>query len=269
MKISTGCLKCKYFGHIQVECLSFPRKQRNIYNVTNYEKGESNQANNVLTFTTHIKNMKGLIYTSEPSNSKNMCVTPLQKIEYTISGNMSQHLVTHEYHFINFVSSIPLYCCKLYVGQPHHQQVWCDKSNILIHIACTSHKVFSCEDCYFNNSCTRHLIGEINYVTLGDNITRKKYVERKMTIVDTMVQNVEEHVQDIKDEILDTKTKIWNIKHGSTRNFVAEKGIFYMTDLKNEEGKIYDMCQDGKQTKMSYKIFQHLTHILNYHLSTL
>lgn len=63
------CLKCKKNGHIQAECSSFPWKQRKIYNVTNDEEGESNQENNVLTFTTHIKDMKGAIYNNEPSNS--------------------------------------------------------------------------------------------------------------------------------------------------------------------------------------------------------
>lgn len=33
-----------------------------------------------------------------------------------------------------------------------------------------------------------------------------------------------------------------------------------MYDLKIEEGKIYEDCQIGKQTKMSYKMLQHLTH---------
>lgn len=33
-----------------------------------------------------------------------------------------------------------------------------------------------------------------------------------------------------------------------------------MSDLKIEEVKIYEDCQVGKHTRMSYKMFQHLTH---------
>lgn len=77
------CLKCKGFGHIQVKCLSFLRKQRQIYNITNdeiNEEGGSNQAKNVMTFTTHIKDIeKCYVYIDEPSNSKNMFVTLIQK----------------------------------------------------------------------------------------------------------------------------------------------------------------------------------------------
>lgn len=54
------CLECKYFRHIQDECSSFPRVQRSISNVTNDEKGESNQENNVVTF----KEMKEFEHTS-------------------------------------------------------------------------------------------------------------------------------------------------------------------------------------------------------------
>lgn len=63
------------------------------------------------------------------------------------------------------------------------------------------------------------------------------------------------------DKILDTKTKLWHKKLRSTRNFIAEKSITCMSSLKVEEGKTYDMCQFGKQTNMSYKMFQHLTHV--------
>lgn len=58
------CLKCRDFGHIQVECSSFSRKHRKIYHVTKDnidEEGEFNQGNNVVTF----KHMKKVIHTSE------------------------------------------------------------------------------------------------------------------------------------------------------------------------------------------------------------
>lgn len=104
----------KDFGHIQAECSSFPSNQRKIYNITNDEKGESNQANNVVNFTTHIRHMKDGIHIGEPSNSKKICVTHYHKIVYIMLGNMSQYFVTHDYQCINFVFSIPLYCYKLY-----------------------------------------------------------------------------------------------------------------------------------------------------------
>ena len=69
------CLKCKDFGHIQTECSSSLRKQIRLYNVTNDKEGESNQANNIVTF----KDMKDVIHTGEPSNSKNICVTTIHK----------------------------------------------------------------------------------------------------------------------------------------------------------------------------------------------
>lgn len=68
---------------------------------------------------------------------------------------MSQHRVKHDYQCINFVSFITFYYYKLYgrqlhhqhmypwwneMSQRHHQQVWRGKTNILIHISCTSHK---------------------------------------------------------------------------------------------------------------------------------
>lgn len=87
------CLKCKDFGHIQVERSSFSRKQRRIYNVTNDEKGGSNQTYNVVTF----KDMKKVIHIGEPSNSNKRCITPIHKTYYRISSNKSQHLVKHVY----------------------------------------------------------------------------------------------------------------------------------------------------------------------------
>lgn len=62
------------------ECPYFLRKQRKGYNVTNdkiYEESGSDQEINVVTFTTHVKDMQGVTYTSEPLNSKNMCVTSI------------------------------------------------------------------------------------------------------------------------------------------------------------------------------------------------
>lgn len=55
--------------------------------------------------------------------------------------------------------------------------------------------------------------------------------------------------------ILDTETKLWNKKHGSIKNF------FCKSDLKIKEGQTYDVCQVWKQTKMSCKMLQHLTHV--------
>lgn len=49
----------------------FLRKQRRIYNVTNDEKGEYNQEHNVVT----LKDMKWVMHTCNPSNSKKMCIT--------------------------------------------------------------------------------------------------------------------------------------------------------------------------------------------------
>lgn len=108
-----------------------------------------------MTFTTHIRDMEGAIYTDEPSNSKNMCFTPFQKTGCPMSSNMSQHRVKHHYHCINLFYSIPPYCCKLYGRQPqhqhmysqwngkshrHHQQARCDNPTLLIHSSCASHK---------------------------------------------------------------------------------------------------------------------------------
>lgn len=59
----------------------------------------------------------------------------------------------------------------------------------------------------------------------------------------------------------DAKTKQWHKKDESTKNFVLEKVVFCMSGLKIEEGKIYDVCQVGKQIKMSYYMFQHLTRV--------
>lgn len=115
-----------------------------------------------------------------------------QKMDCRISGNISQHIVKHHYQCINLFYSISLYYCKLYGSQPHrqhmysqwnekskrhHQQVWHGKPNILVHIACSSHKLFSYEDC--DSSCNRHLIGERKYVTSCDSHKRKKIVKTR------------------------------------------------------------------------------------------
>lgn len=53
-------------------------KQRKSYNFTNDkidEESESDQANNVVTFNTHVKDIKGVKDTGEPSHPKNMRVT--------------------------------------------------------------------------------------------------------------------------------------------------------------------------------------------------
>lgn len=41
---------------------------------------------------------------------------------------------------------------------------------------------------------------------------------------------------------------------------MGEKAIICMSNLKIKESKIYDTFQVGKQSKMSYKKIQHLTH---------
>lgn len=112
-----------------------------------------------------------------------------------MSDNMSQHLVKHDYHFINYISSIPMYYFKVNGRQPHHQQlypqwnekfqrkhqqVWLGKPNILV--AWLSHEEFSCEDRYFEISFLRQMIGEINFTTPCDSHKRKKFVKMKMSL---------------------------------------------------------------------------------------
>lgn len=91
MKISTisNVLNSNILDIVKLNAQVFQGNKKN-YNVTNDEEGESNQENNIVTFDTHIKDMKGTIYTGEPSNSKNICVTHIHKTECTMSGNMSQ-----------------------------------------------------------------------------------------------------------------------------------------------------------------------------------
>lgn len=98
------------------------------------------------------------------------------------------------------------------------------------------------------------MIGERNYVTFYDRSKRNKFIKMKM-VAATAEQNVEDHVSDIMDDMLETKTKLV-----SKRKYVAEKYFICMSDLKIEEGKIYENCQVGKKTKMSYKMFQYLNH---------
>lgn len=85
----------------------------------------------------------------------------------------------------------------------YHQQIWHDKPNILIHIACSSHKVFSCEDFYFESSCNKQFIGERNYDTFCDSHKRKKFVKMKIDVA-TVEHNVEDHVSDIMEDMLET-----------------------------------------------------------------
>lgn len=112
-----------------------------------------------------------------------------------MSGNMSQHPVKDHYRCINLLYSIPLYYCKLYGSQPHHQymysqwnekskrhhrQVWHCNPNIHVHVACSSHKVFSYEDCHFDSSYNIHLIEERKYVIFYDRNKIKKIVKMNM-----------------------------------------------------------------------------------------
>ena len=78
----------------------FSKEKSKICNVINDkidEESLSDQENNVVTFTTHIKNTRGVKYICVPSNSNNICVTPIQKKKITISSNKSQHHVKHIY----------------------------------------------------------------------------------------------------------------------------------------------------------------------------
>lgn len=93
------------------------------------------------------------------------------------------------------------------------------------------------------------------------NAKRKKCVKRKMIVFNNVDQNVEDHVTDVMDGIVDTETKLWHIKLGITRNLIAYKVVICMSNLKVEEGKIYDDSQVGKKTMMSHKKFQHLTRV--------
>lgn len=71
-----------------------------------------------MTFTTHIKDMKGVRYTGESSNSKNICVTSIQETESTMSGKKSQHHIKHVYKCINF--SIPFHRTIINCMVDHH-----------------------------------------------------------------------------------------------------------------------------------------------------
>lgn len=133
----------------------------------------------------------------------------------------------------------------------HHQRVWHVKPNILVHTACSSHKVFSCEYCYFESRCNIQLIGERNYVTFCDRNKRKIFVKMK-TVAAIIKKNVEDYVSDIMDDMLEIEIKL-----GSTRNFAAKKYVICLSDLEIEKGKIYEDCQVGKKIKM----FQDLTHV--------
>lgn len=62
-------------------------------NVSNDEEGEYNQENNVVS----IKDIKEVIHTDEILNSKKRCIAHIQTTKCRMSGNMSQHLVKHDY----------------------------------------------------------------------------------------------------------------------------------------------------------------------------
>lgn len=53
-------------------------------------------------------------------------------------------------------------------------------------------------------------------------------------VTTTIDQNVKDHVSDIMDDILDTETKLCHIKLGSTRNFVAEKSVICMCQVRKQ-----------------------------------
>lgn len=222
------CLKCQGFEHIKFGCSRVSKKQRKTYHVFEYkidEEGGFNQGNNVVTF----KDMKERVHIDEPSNSK--CIPHIQKEDYTITYGQK------DYQCINFVSFSPLYYCKLYGRQPHHQhmypqwnekfqrhhqQAWHGKPNILVYIDWSSHKVFSYEDYVSESICNRHLIEERNYVTLYDSNKRYNFVNMKMAIA-IVEHNVEDHVSDIMEDMLETETEPWYKK----LRFISKRVIIH------------------------------------------
>lgn len=93
------CFNCKNFGHIQAECSSVPREQRKILNIMKDEEGKHDQGNN----GGYVKDLN----TSDQSNSKKRCMALSHKLECSMSGNMPQHWVKHDYQFLKCVSLIP------------------------------------------------------------------------------------------------------------------------------------------------------------------
>lgn len=67
-----------------------------------------------------------------------------------------------------------------------------------------------------------------------------------MVFIGTVEKHNEDRVLDIMEDMLETKTKSWYRSLGGT-------------ELKIEEGNIYEGCQLEKRISMSYKVFQHLT----------
>lgn len=47
----------------------------------------------------------------------------------------------------------------------------------------------------------------------------------------------------------------------SMKEIIFEDGVNGLPKLKSAKGKIHDACQVGKQTKLLYKTFQHLTRV--------
>lgn len=60
------------------------------------------------------------------------------------------------------------------------------------------------------------------------------------------------------ENMLETKTRPWYRKLGD----YCRESFHMCTKLKIEEGNIYEGCQLEKKIKMSYKMFQYLTHAL-------
>lgn len=56
--------------------------------------------------------------------------------------------------------------------------------------------------------------------------------------------------------MVETKTKLWYKRLGGC----CRENCHMCIDLKIEEGNIYEDCQLVKQTNMSYKMVQRLTH---------
>lgn len=75
-------------------------------------------------------------------------------------------------------------------------------------------------------------------------------------VVGTVKQSVEDHVLDIMEDMLEIETKPWYRKLGG----YCRESCHMCIDINIEEGNIYEVCQLDKQTEMSYKMVQYLTH---------
>lgn len=71
------------------------------------------------------KYMKGIGYIGESSNSKNMFVTPIQKIEFKMSGYKLQQLSQHLDQHSNFHTIVSWVCH--YFGRRGHIRPYCYK----------------------------------------------------------------------------------------------------------------------------------------------